>query len=1623
MSATPRSPAPGWYPAPDGRPASRWWDGGQWTSWLTDGRQTWSDIPASRQLTTDDLPALRFVEEAFLPEAVARGVIGPQQRAGLAGLVQAMSVEAATTSATALATAAASAPATAPPPAHATAPSGTSADAPTASVGLADELFASPRSAPVPSAASPSSPFPQPGTSSVGPPAPIASPSSPRPVQFIPGSPRTELPRQPFAQQQQPRPPSRLAQWWSRTWERIGSDVAVHGLAYLGVLLLFVGVFGLVAFAFGSVAPAMRPVAELASAAVTFGAARLLLRHGATVVARAMEGVGGLILPLMLVTSTVDGFGFPPDLHGVAMPVVLAAACVALAGGYVAWIARHRASGLRFVVAPTVWLGVAMGAIGLGRPIPTGQDIAVPGSGQVAALAVAVALTALAVRLVARSRIDVAAVLVPATRSAALVGSVIVAVLALVTWIAEGWPTGAVVVTSVAIAVTWQLLPRVPAGVADVGAVLWWALVAIRLVAEAEDRGGVWTVGLAGTIAALGFVVLLEVLGRRARSAVALGVAAGGLVLAVLVVAPSMPWVAGLTAVLTVWAGARRRVPYAVAGASGVLDALAAALPVIGVVAVAGIEGAEVGLLSAAGVVLLATIPARLVRLGRGDADAFWRLWWWSAGGVTAAVTVLAGLLAVTDQRLEGLSALGGDASDRPWSVVIAAVVLTAAAGFGPLPAVARVWTVVGLGWWAWLTGAALADAEPLLRVSVPTVVGLALVVVAHRVRQVGLDTAELPSVPVFPSNQPADAPEVDALPAASAGAPALPPSVPAALGFAGHALGLITLVLAGGGWAAEVALVAAALGWAVPAVAGDRHRSDVAARLDRIGPIGHLAPWTLALLAAPLAAMGALHLAEVVDLGDPWGSVALMVTGLLYAALVRTVPAVRRSAAVGPLTWIAFLAPVVAALIPGGAWPFVVAGVVLVGAVVLLPAGHRRAVMTWTAWAVVVPVAVVLVWRLAPAADPDRRDLLVLWSAVLSSGLLVLGALMADGARFGDPRALPRRRVLLPPAVLGVAQLLAWLAIAIVAPTPGQADVVLGAAALLLVIALVSGVGITAGIALVIGWLGWHLAADPADPWAEVAVAVGLVALGVGTSVLPGRRRGWSRWDVPVALAGAPAALFALDRAEGTQVAPVFTVVGLLVVGAAVRLGRHHSRLLLSEALGVLGTGIILVGTGSASPGWLALALLALSGAHTALAVVREAGVARLIRQVVGALAAVAAWSASAVWLGWSGQQTSDLTAVAGASVVVLLLAATTTGLLGRPWSAVWGGAATLMSTVALLVVVAAGGGYSELTWSWWHVAALLLLALAAGLVVREWEWGRGRSMVVGLGLIALLVAFVVLGWSPSVRAAVLVGLSAVFAVAMVLLARGRAGTGPTDLGPAGAEQPGAGWLVPMTGGGVAAVALALFSVSDAGTVLLAAPLAGATVQLAAAGYAWRRVGLRLAAPVLAWVTWAALVPEIAAGASASWYTVPVGLALLVVVGLWRAERRARGLPAADQAGVALELTGIAFLVVTSWVQTFTVNVLQALLAAGIGVLVLIWGLTTRVRRRVGAAAVVVLVSLVLAVAVPLVALIPAWGGAAVWIGVAVLGLIAVLAATLLEKGRAAVRSASKRAGDQGWE
>ena len=136
-----------------------------------------------------------------------------------------------------------------------------------------------------------------------------------------------------------------------------------------------------------------------------------------------------------------------------------------------------------------------------------------------------------------------------------------------------------------------------------------------------------------------------------------------------------------------------------------------------------------------------------------------------------------------------------------------------------------------------------------------------------------------------------------------------------------------------------------------------------------------------------------------------------------------------------------------------------------------------------------------------------------------------------------------------------------------------------------------------------------------------------------------------------------------------------------------------------------------------------------------------------------------------------------------------------------------------------------------------------------------------------------------------------------------------------------------------------------------------------------------------------------------------------------------WRSTRRGSRLPRCLI--VVLEWVGIAFLVAASFVQAVTVSIAYAALAMGVGLAIAGWGLVTRVRHRLLAGVLATLAGAVLVVAVPLVQLLPSWGGAGLWILTAGTGILAVLVATFLEQGRTVIRAGLGRFSEETkeWE
>ena len=1571
---TPTDAPPGWYADPWQRAPLRHWSGETWESWASDGRAVWGDeAPARRPLQARDADALRVVGEVFLPEAEARGLLAPGQSPHLLDLLGALTEEARR---------------------------------------LAPEGFARVRQT--------AEGFPSlPGVHGRAPYAALPYAVLPHDV-LPPLRPRAALPR-PAATgvpRQEPaswtggvparrattaasRPPSALSQWAARARAAVGSDLAVHGLAYLGVLLLFTGLFGLVAFAFADVTPGLRPLAELAGAVVPFIAARALVRHGAGVVGRSLEVVGGLLVVVMLVTSLLDDVPFPPDPTGGALRATLTVVCLLASGGYALWSHGHRESGLRFLVGPMLWFAAAMAAMGVGRPIPDGEAVAVPSSAQLSAMAATLVLTVLAARRWPGHQLAR-----PAT-TAAIPGVVVLAVLTTLTWAAEGWPVGPVAGTGVLLLVALLLLePRLPDSLVDVGAPLWWTLVSLALLPSLPAPA-------AAAVAAAGFLLLLELAHARGGSDAALALPGAGLLVSALLAGADPEWAVLTLSTLLAWAVVRRTRPYAPARArrqhegapeglppataghpggsavprvvaSGwvlVLDVASAVLPMALAVAVSQATTFAAGVAVGSFLVAAATVPALGRGLGRGPVDAFWRLWWWAALPVMSFVAVT------------GWDSVG--TTGEKWLVAGSLAVLTVSALLGPLPAVWRPWAVAALGTVGWIMAGSAGTFPVAVLALVPGLAAVVMVVAAHR-RQV---------------------PDV--------GDPAL--------GLAGHVLALVAVGLSGTGGdrVAVVALATAGLLWT--AWHDDQGRSPVGSAVARLSPQARPLPWALALAGIPWTVWLALEQGSApVTSTHPWVATGLLAAvGLLYAAAAHLRGPSLRAAT---LAWAGFIGALLSPVLADGPWSVIAGLAALIVCVLVLPARHRVGPMRWAAWLAVAPLVGLLARQVVPWVAELPVATVSGGTLVVVGGVLAVGAVArdtvspvvppaagavdpetADGAAGApQPRWVPRFTLRRPDltAVLAVAcaDLFVGLALAPAAPIVHGAVLVVLVGAVVLVVGVLARAGLLGGVAVVLLWFGaWALARETVQirPWLGVLVTAGLLVLAEALHRLPDRLW-WSRWDIPVLVAAAPVAATALaDALDGGPLVTTFVAIGLMAVAVAVRL---HRRPVAAEVLGWAGTVLVLVGASVQGAGWLALALLVLAAAHTGLAV-RTQGDVRTIRQVIGVLAALAAWFVALSWFAWSTQQSVDVTAVAGGAVAVLAAGAARLHI-DRSWTAVWGGAAALVVAGATVASFLSDGGASlDATPSLWVAAGL---AGTAGAMLTS-AGPLAMPVLRHLGVVPLLATVIVAlrasGATVGTQVSVLAMLAAGLAVVTLFAAT---------------RRPRGVWVVPSAelGGAAALIAVMLAAVPVTDLALLAPAVAAAAVQAAAGGVTLRSLGLQVLSVCLACGAWLAFVAHALEGGPV-WYTVAIGLALLAIVGLWRRDRRTRSEDVASPEVVSVEMVAVAFLVGAPFVQAVTDSVLHALGAAGIGLAVVGWGAATRVRRRVAAGAVIVLAALVVLVAVPLVALLPAWGGAGLWLLIAAVGLIAVLVATFVERGRTVARSTLARVGEAtaDWE
>lgn len=520
---------------------------------------------------------------------------------------------------------------------------------------------------PQPAAKQPQPPSvpPRPAPFRTGPTQPARTPaSSPtptaRPKPATPVSPMAR-PAAPPVEPPAPREPSVLALRIREMREAVSADVALHGFAYLGVLLTFVGVLGFLLFAFVDLPDAVQPVVELFIASVFFGWAFVLRRQEAYNVAKALELLGGAILPLILFAGLVDGAPIPPDVTGTPLVIVMPLVALAVAYAYARIARRRPETMLRHLVLPLVWLA----ALAAGFAFKTDEPLVSDAITRLVAPQPAMAAIAIAVTLLpaVRSRFEAAdlPVMLPAVVAAPLVYALALGLSAGVAGPLALSATVAGVATLVSVRIVSlhhdqerpallaipvllaiSVIPVVPrvglAAAGAVGAIAFLGLAAWFVREEIDDRE-TWLLAALGLLAGLGMS-----LDHPAAALVAFGAA-------------------------SLWIGRRRIAGVPVADSGPALTAAAAALPV-------GVGWGLWQLVDPAGAALaLSAVLAAVVLLARrsGTDDEYWA-WWPPAASVIVAAAAIAhvGLAPVASLTASGAA------------ILVALALLALAIGAGP---------------------------------------------------------------------------------------------------------------------------------------------------------------------------------------------------------------------------------------------------------------------------------------------------------------------------------------------------------------------------------------------------------------------------------------------------------------------------------------------------------------------------------------------------------------------------------------------------------------------------------------------------------------------------------------------------------------------------------------------------------------------------------------------------------------------------------------------------------------------------------------------------------------------------------------------------------------------------
>jgi hypothetical protein len=884
---------------------------------------------------------------------------------------------------------------------------------------------------------------------------------------------------------------SSVSTWFARAREAVVSDVAVHGLAYLGVLLVFVGALGFLLFSFGTLSHAARPWAELALPTALLSSAWYLRRRGAPVVATALGVLGGVLLPVVLFASFVDGVAFPPEFTGAELAWAMIATSLGLAALYAASARVWPESSLRFLVAPLLW--TALWSVGLLLPDTPAEPLRAWTAAQFALVAIGVAATAVAVsrwpdRPLAR---DARPSLLPGAIFALGVGLLLAA--------GEGWPWWPLVVLGLASIVSTEALAERlgdPLSRALPAPLLWIAVAGVQV--RFGDQ-------VAGPVLVLASFALLEWQTWRARGGpIPLALHAAGVGVGIFVaysVAAAQPLaLVGALIPVVVWAQVRRLRPLpgvAVESLAPLVVALAAIAPV----ALAGALVAALPDEIAMGSFALALVGLAAVARYRADDVA---LTWW----VVASAVLLTGMAA--DWR--GLSAELAAAIAGASTI---AVIVT------PAPDVARCWiAVAGVCATTWLALEA-TGLGPLARWGTIAVTAAAVTVLTAWWRERVAMHLSLAAWVV---------------------------SVGAAAAVGTMSLADPWLVVSVTAW--TVATVVATLAFE----RWDRGPEALAAAwfvTQGAPPLVHVVPIALSAAGPVLIALAADRAWPSIGVDV---RVAVGVIGFLEAAstwLLRARPVVSRTLglaafAVAGAAAIASVAPV--ELLELSVWT---TGAMIAVVTVMAPEA-RHPFLSWIAWAATGFLAV-QAGRVTGMSDRDLALTAFIWASVLSVGALVADDVLEGRRRAGEyvrrGSLVPPATLAL--AVMPVATVLVLegsdLRIAALAFSGAAICVLI--AWLLRLGAISAGAWALATVATVVS-VPWSPLDDPwiAVPWAALVAGVGLLARhhDQGTPIE-------RRWDLPAFAIAALGLAAALTWAvEVDEVAVTWSAAGILVVAVA---------------------------------------------------------------------------------------------------------------------------------------------------------------------------------------------------------------------------------------------------------------------------------------------------------------------------------------------------------------------------------------------------------------------------------------------------------------------------------------